>query len=287
MVLFGQTKNQQSVIGEETEMSEVKFFETPLTRFAGTIADITGVQAPEFAPAERVEEIKTLVSERTGKPTVDRAVIYNPDALGAWFIDKYTEMFKPMTDRSMLRVDYLTSFPPKTPVCFGTMFTGATPDQHGIHAYVKPHLKIDSLFDRWAAADKKVAMVSVAGQSIPLLFQGRNIDYFLFKSDGAVIEKSVELIHSDEYDIIEVYVMEYDTVMHMTHPKSIFAKAAARRHVEGYVKLYEAVSEAYKGQSTFLAFAPDHGVHREKYLLGNHGKNIPEDMNLSHFYTVI
>ena len=42
MVLFGQTKNQQSVIGEETEMSEVKFFETPLTRFAGTIADITG-----------------------------------------------------------------------------------------------------------------------------------------------------------------------------------------------------------------------------------------------------
>lgn len=268
-------------------MSEVKFFETPLTRFAGTVADITGVEAPEFSPSERVEELKALVLEKTGRPTVDKAVIYNPDALGAWFIDKYVDMFKPMTERSLLRVDYLTSFPPKTPVCFGTMFTGATPEQHGIHAYVKPHLTIDSLFDRWAAAGKKTAMVSVAGQSIPRLFQGRNIDYFLYKSDKAVIEKSVELIRSNAYDIIEVYVMEYDTVMHMTHPKSLLAKAAARRHVAGYERIYQAITEAYKGQNTFLAFAPDHGVHREKYLLGNHGKNIPEDMNLSHFYTII
>lgn len=269
------------------QTKKTEFFTTPLTRFAPTIADITGVTAPAMSPAERVEEIKDLVLEKTGRPVVERAVIYNPDALGAWFIDKYADMFRPVTSRCPLRVDYLTMFPPKTPVCFGTMFTGATPDQHGIHAYVKPHLKMDSLFDRWVDAGKKTAMVSVAGQSIPLLFQGRDIDYFLYKTDGAVIDKTVELIKSGEYDVIEAYVMEYDTVMHMTHPQSIFAKNAARRHVRGFERIYEAMKESYPPQSSFLAFAPDHGVHREKYLLGNHGKNIPEDMNLSHFYTVI
>lgn len=267
--------------------SEVEFFTTPLTRFAPTIADISGVGAPEFSPSERVEEVKKLVLDKTGKSTVDKVVVYNPDALGAWFVDKYTETFRPLKELSDLRVDYLTMYPPKTPVCFGTMFTGATPEQHGIHAYVKPHLKIDSLFDRWAEAGKKTAMVSVAGQSIPLLFQGRNIDYFLYKTDGAVIDKTVELIHSGEYDVIEAYVMEYDTVMHMTHPKSVFAKSAARRHVRGFERIYNAMKSAYADSDSFLAFAPDHGVHREWYLLGNHGKNIPEDMNLSHFYTVL
>ena len=266
--------------------SEKKFFTTPLTRFAPTIADISGVEAPAMSPEERVDEIKELVALKTGRSSVDKVVVYNPDALGAWFIDKYTEMFRPLIEKSDLRVDYLTMFPPKTPVCFGTMFTGATPAQHGIQAYVKPHLKIDSLFDRWAAAGKKTAMVSVAGQSIPLLFQGRNIDYFLYATDGAVIDKTVELINSGEYDVIEAYVMEYDTVMHMTHPKSVFAKNAAKRHVKGFERIYDAMRNSYGDCDSFLAFAPDHGVHREWYLLGNHGKNIPEDMNLSHFYTV-
>ena len=102
----------------------MEFFDIPLTRFAGTIADVSGVRAPEYCPKERVEEIKTLVRDTTGKDTVDKVVIYNPDALGAWYIDKYAETFKPVTSVCPLRVNYLTSYPPKTPVCFGTMFTG-------------------------------------------------------------------------------------------------------------------------------------------------------------------
>ena len=265
----------------------MEFFDIPLTRFAGTVADVSGVRAPEYCPAERVEEIKTLVRDTTGKDTVDKVVIYNPDALGAWYVDKYAETFKPVTSVCPLRVNYLTSYPPKTPVCFGTMFTGATPDQHGIHHYDKHLLKIESLFDVWAEAGKKVAMVSVAGQSIPILFAERNIDYYLYATDGAVTKKAVELIESGEYDVVEVYTMEYDTVMHMTHPQSFFAKRAARHHVESFTAIYEAVKRSYTGQNTLLTFSPDHGVHREWYLLGNHGKNIPKDMNLSHFYTVV
>lgn len=264
----------------------MEFNSIPLTGFAESVAQITGVEAPEFAKTN-VPEINALVREKTGKDTVDRAVIYNPDAIGQWFADKHTDIMEPVTAIAQLRVPYLTSFPPKTPVCFGTMFTGATPEEHGIRSYDKHLLTTDSLFDRWSAAHKKVALVSVAGQSIPILFAERKIDYFLTSSDRTATEKALELIASKEYDIIELYNMEYDSVMHATYPESRLALNAARHHAATFAELYKAVKENYKGYDTFMAFSPDHGVHREWYGLGNHGKNITKDMNIYHYYLVV
>ena len=268
----------------------MEFFDIPLTRFAGTIADVSGVRAPEYCPKERVEEIKTLVRDTTGKETVDKVVIYNPDALGAWYVDKYAETFKPVTSVCPLRVNYLTSYPPKTPVCFGTMFTGATPDQHGIHHYDKHLLKIESLFDVWAEAGKKVAMVSVAGQSIPILFAERDIDYYLYATDGAVTAKAVELIESGKYDVVEVYTMEYDTVMHMRdircreevlrgaeHASYVLARSrraqgmvSARQPRQKYTEGYESVSFLYRREGIDLR--PSRGG--DLVLRGIHTHNI-------------
>lgn len=50
--------------------------------------------------------------------------------------------------------------------------------------------------------------------------------------------------------------------------------------------LAEAVKKHWSEHNTFMTFAPDHGTHREWYGLGQHGKNIPEDMNLTHLYGV-
>lgn len=264
----------------------MEFHKTPLTGFAKSIAEISGVQPPAYAKND-VPEIKQLVKERTGKEVADRVVIYNPDAIGQWFADKRKTLMSPVTSIAQLRVEYLTAYPPKTPVCFGTMFTGATPEEHGIQYYDKHLLEIDSLFDRWSETGKKTALVSVAGQSIPILFAERNIDYFLTSSDKTATEKALELIASKEYDVIELYNMEYDTVMHATHPESVLAINAAKRHAATFRTLYDAVKEHYAGESTFMAFAPDHGVHREWYGLGNHGKNIPKDMNIYHYYLVV
>lgn len=266
----------------------MEFHKSPLTAFAKSIANISGVEPPEFSlDKPDVPEIQELVKSRTGKDTVDRVVVYNPDAIGQWFADKHTDIMSPVTSVSQLRVDYLTSFPPKTPVCFGTMFTGATPEEHGIQSYDKHLLETDSLFDRWHSAGKKTALVSVAGQSIPILFAGRDIDYFLTSSDKTATEKALELIASKEYDVIELYNMEYDTVMHATYPESRLAINAAKRHTATFQTLYDAVKEHYAGETTFMAFSPDHGVHREWYGLGNHGKNITKDMNIYHYYLVV
>lgn len=269
-------------------MKEKKFNEIPLTRFACTIADISGAEKPEKADGVRVNEILELVKNKTGKDTVDKLVIFNPDAIGCEFYNLYRKkIFAPLDCLTDLRIGFLTAVPPKTPVCFATMFTGADPSVHGINKYEKPVLKIDTLFDAWARAGKKVALVSKAGQSIPRIFADRKIDYFITDSDESSVNKAIELIKSDEYDVIEVYNQEYDDMLHVTYPRSYFCRRAAKRYVASYEKINDAVKKYYAGKTALITFSPDHGAHRiGGFLLGTHGKEIPSDMNIYHFFTV-
>ena len=64
-------------------------------------------------------------------------LIYNPDAIGQWLIQKYTDDFAPVMRHTQLAIPFLTAFPPVTPVCFATMYTGAAPEIHGIRKYEK------------------------------------------------------------------------------------------------------------------------------------------------------
>ena len=233
------------------------------------------------------KQILELVKNTTGKDTVDKVLIYNPDAIGQIYYEKYREkIFSPLDGVTHLTVPFITMYPPKTPVCFGTMFTGATPQVHGITKYEKPVITIDSLFDCWARAGKKVALISNAKQSIPRIFANRNIDYYYPENDEAVIEKALELLRNSDYDVIEVYNQEYDDFLHVTHPRSYFCKRASKRYVARYLRLIEQAKESWKDYSFLTTFSPDHGAHRIlKILIGTHGKNIPEDMNIVHFFS--
>lgn len=264
---------------------DMEFNTFSLTNLAKTWADISGVTPPEHAKGG-VKEIESLVKEKTGKSTVDRMLIYNPDAVGQWVYEKYFDLFPAVREHTDISVDYITMIPPKTPVCFATMFSGATPTVHGIQKYQKPVLTIDTLFDAWPRGGKKVAMVAVANQSIPRIFAERNIDYYLMPYDGEVIEKALELIEKDEYDIIEVYNQEYDDKMHRSHPKSKSAVNALKNYNASFDRLCKKVKECWTMHDTFTAFSTDHGVHRAFFGLGMHGSNIPKDMNIRHFYGV-
>ncbi len=260
-----------------------EFNTLPLTTLAGTIADVLGTERPKCADEREVDAIKNLVG--TQKP--DRMLIYNPDAVGEWIYEKYYKLFDNIRDACQTEVSFLTAFPPKTPVCFATMFTGAQPEVHGIRKYEKPVLKIDTLFDSLVRSGKKVAMVAVANQSIPRIFAERPIDYYLMPYDGAVIEKALELIEKDEYDVIEVYNQEYDDKMHLSWPSSPIAVNALKHYNASFGKLVSAVRTHWKNHDTLVTFSPDHGVHKPLFGLGTHGKNIPKDMNIRHFFGMI
>ena len=273
-------------------MSEGGFFMSnifhtlPLTRLAGTLAAAVGAEAPTVSDPSLVPEILDLIRTKTGSDTVDRMLLYNPDAVGTWFYRKYSDMFSAVKAHTDIEVDYLTAYPPKTPVCFATMYTGAAPAVHGIRKYEKPVLTVDTLFDSLPRSGKRVAMVAVANQSIPRIFAKRDIDYYLMPYDGEVIEKALELIAEDRYDVIEVYNQEYDDVMHLTHPQSRRAFRAIEHYNESFDRLCKAVDKHWSAHDTLIAYATDHGTHRAFFGLGMHGSNIPKDMNITHFYGV-
>ena len=103
-------------------------------------------------------------------------------------------------------------------------------------------------------------------------------------STPEAVEKGIELIKEGKYDFLVIYNQEYDDSIHFTHPKSFKAKRALDHYAESFERIGKAV--AATGVRTLLGYAPDHGVHREWYLLGNHGKDIPKDMEISHFYHI-
>ena len=102
-----------------------------------------------------------------------------------------------------------------------------------IRSYTKPVITIDSLFDSLRRSGKRVALSAVAESSMALIFQNRDIDYFLTPYDGEATEKGLELIAGGNYDVVVVYNQEYDDMIHDTVPESPQAMAAVDHHIEG------------------------------------------------------
>src|SRR5699024_11009815 len=148
-----------------------------MTRLAASVAKAMDAEAPKQAEAP-IPFVEDLVKNALGGKA-DRVMIYNPDCIPMWLYQKYTEKFAPVLAATQLTVPVATVMPSVTPVCFGTMYTGAMPAVHGIRSYTKPVITIDSLFDSLRRSGKRVALSAVAESSMALIFQNRDIDYFL------------------------------------------------------------------------------------------------------------
>ena len=92
--------------------------------------------------------------------------------------------------------------PSVTPVCYGSIFSGAAPSVHGIQKYEKPVLQVETLFDVFPKAGKRVAIVCCNNCSIDMIFRKRQVDYYSFHSnregeltgaDQKAIEQTLEL----------------------------------------------------------------------------------------------
>ena len=186
-----------------------------------------------------------------------------------------------------IQVPLRAVFPPVTPVCFASIFSGAQPDVHGIHHYTRPILECDTIFDALLRANKKVAIVSVVKSSIDSIFRNRAITYFAEKDDQSVMERTLNVIQSDEYDVIVVYQADYDDNLHKTEPFSDICIQSFEQHIHDFKKMATVANEYWQDKSHVIAFTPDHGAHINPSTgKGDHGLDIPEDMNLFHCYGV-
>lgn len=263
-------------------MNDTVYNSCSLTTVAAAITGALGAEKPAQA-----DKANPAIEALIGETKIDRVLMYNPDAIALWLYQKYTEYYLPVQKHTSLALPLRAVMPSVTPVCFGTMYTGALPEVHGIKSYTKPVIRIDTVFDSLLRAGKKPAIVSTAGDSLSMIFLEREMDYYIYPTVEEVHAKAMELVAEDKYDFILVYNASYDSTMHRNAPEGEASLAALKDNMKKFDELAEAVKSHWTSHNTLIGFAPDHGCHEIDGGLGSHGLDMPEDLNILHFYGVI
>ena len=245
-----------------------------------------GAEPPAQAAAPNAD-LRAYIDRIFAGQKADRVFMYNPDAIAQWVSEKYAWFLTAARNEKDLQLPLCSVMPSVTPVCFGTMYTGVQPAVHGIQAYVKPVITIDTIFDALLRAGKKPAIVSTANDSMSKIYLEREMDYYILDSVEKVNAKAAELIMADQYDFIAVYNGNFDTVMHKFGPESPEALGELRANAQSYGVFCQMIQTHWQQHNTLLGFAMDHGCHEIDGNCGSHGLDMDEDMNILHLYTAI
>jgi len=265
--------------------------EISMDTVCGSLAYAMGIEPPKHAAAPAQPLVEYIDKMLKGEK-VDRILMYNPDAIGQWIEEKYPYFTKEAVESSDLSLPLRTVMPSVTPVCFGTMYTGAQPEVHGIQEYTKPVIRIDTLFDAMIRAGKKCVIVASPNCSLAKIYLEREMDYILASTvDATTI--ATDLIREDKYDFIVVYNGNYDYRMHRAGPEGVETLAELKYNSTSFAMLSSLVKKHWKHHNTLMGFAMDHGSHdtdmitsKGVHYLGTHGTDMPEDLNVVHRYKI-
>jgi len=249
-----------------------------------TICHLLGINPPEVSAEPALDMVISTLENNN--PPLEKCLIIAQDALGAHLWKSHESDLNKILPMVPLRVPLRAAFPPVTPVCFASIFSGAQPEVHGIQSFIKPVLECDTLFDALARANKKVAIVAVVDSCIDLIFRNRDVTYFSEKDDEAVKEQILEVIKGDEYDVIIAYQADYDDNLHKTEPYSPICIESLRQHIQDFTEMAKAANQHWGLKRHVIAFTPDHGAHVNDSGKGDHGIDIPEDMDIYHCYGI-
>jgi len=261
-----------------------------ITTVTPSLCRLMRVPVPGLSTSEVIGEVVDEAEAVLGGGVVEKCFVYAPDAVGDVVFRGYSSEFEPVLSVAPVQVLLRSVLPPKTPVCFASMFTGALPEGHGIHLYERPVLRCDTLFDVLVRSGKRVAIAAVKDCSIALIFRERPLSYFVEAYDqqvnGRVLRIFGDRSSGSDFDFVLAYNQEYDDVMHRTAPRSREALNALRNHVESFRRLAEAFLKRYEGYSRLVVFLPDHGAHVGVDGRGVHESDIQEDVEVRSFWGI-
>lgn len=256
-----------------------------LESLAAALAYAMDLEPPEHAALPN-ETLTDYVDRCLAGRKADRVFIYNSDAIGQWLVEKYPSLSAEARSRMELELPMLTVNPPKTPIAFGTMYTGAAPAVHGIVQYEKKLITIDTLFDALVRAGKKVALLTRDRYSMAIIFAQRPIDYYFCDTWPDVNAKAAELIIKDEYDFILTYNANYDDVMHKKGVESIEALSEVRYNFQTFCMFDSLIQTHWRHHNVLIGTGMDHGCHQGENGKGTHCDDTPEDRNIVHYYKI-
>lgn len=259
-----------------------------------TVCALCGVKAPETSAAPPIEEVleawKAKNPQVAEVPKIEKVLIFCPDATGHFLVEKFPEDWSALEAASDLRISGTNVLPSVTPVCFGAIFTGAPPEIHGIRQYQdkyqKNPIKVQTLFDAFSEAGKKVVIISSKNCSIDLIFRGHRVEQITTLTSQESVDTAKKLLRESDYDLILCYDGNYDSTM---HAKGVFAPEslnAMRNSVRYCLELTQVADEVWSGRNRLVVFAPDHGAHDASPNHGSHGTDSAEDAIVDHFYRI-
>ena len=249
-----------------------------------TLCKLAAVTPPAKCESQPIKQVVALGKERFGQTGAEKILVFCPDAIGHFLRPQFPADFKPLVDCTDFLAEGTNVMPSVTPVCFGSIFTGASPKVHGIEKYSKPVLKIPTLFDAFAAQKKNVAILAVTGCSIDTIFKNRNIDYFSVRSNEVAFELTKVILLNSDYDLIISYDGGYDSAMHGTGVHSAKSLGAMRDSLRRYQELVQLTDQVWKKYNRVTVFAPDHGAHDNANGRGGHGTDTADDILVDHYY---
>ena len=261
-----------------------------------TVCHLFGVPEPAECGGIVIPEIADQADKlMDGEGKTQRGVLFCADALGEAQRQHFPDDFAVIEQAAGFKIRSVSVMPSVTPVCYGSIFTGAPPCVHGIQKYEKPVIQIGTLFDAFARAGKNVAILSCNSCSIDMIFRNRKVDYYSFHAnrpgeltgaDRKAFEQTLKFIQEDEYDLMVCYMTNYDHQMHLHGPYSPEAAEQAHLAAVRFKKLQEAMDEHWKQYNRMLVFVPDHGGHPTDETHGGHGSEREDDMIVNHYYRI-
>ncbi len=254
-----------------------------LDTLCGALSYAMDIDSPEKSASGNVD-LKKYVDDVLKGEKVDKIFMYNPDAIAQWLYEKYPYLFEDAEPFAEFKLPLVSVMPSVTPVCFGTMYTGAQPSVHGIQKYEKPVIQIDTIFDVLIRAGKKPVIVSYGNSSLSKIYLERQMDYYCFETLDEVNAKAAELILRNEHDFYVIYNGNYDTKMHKNGPESIAALSEIRANCRTFAMFSNMIKEHWNKYNTLVGFAMDHGCHEIDDGSGSHGLDMEEDLKITHLY---
>lgn len=249
------------------------------------VCSLMDLELPDQQSFKANADVLDVAEKIIGKDTkIEKAFFYASDAVGDFLLKRYPEFFRTLIDDTDIMVTGTSVMPSITPVCFGTIFSGVTPEIHGIRQYEKPTLKCETLFDVLARAGKKVAILSDNNCSIDRIFRDRPIDYYTASRLDFTYELAKDVLKNYDYDVILLYDGRYDMYMHHHGVHSEIALDSLKNGIERFHEFAALTDEVWKGFNRMMTYCPDHGAHEISSERGSHGEDIADDMIVNHFY---
>jgi predicted AlkP superfamily pyrophosphatase or phosphodiesterase len=257
-----------------------------LDGICGALCYGMGIAPPRQAAAANPVLSQYIDKILDGKK-LDRIFMFNPDAIAQWISEKYHFLLSEVDAITDLQLPLCSVMPSVTPVCFGTMYTGAQPAVHGIREYTKPVIRIDTLFDALVRQGKKAAIIAYGGSSLLKIYREREIDYFTLSNVDEATATATRIIREDKHDFILLYNGNYDAACHGFGPESIQALSELRSNAHNFAMITSVIRECWGNHDTLLGFAMDHGCHEIIDGCGDHGFDLDDDLNIVHRYKIL